>query len=102
MTKEELNQWIAKAKLVDYKTQYDENGNCEETRIYGAEGKFFRIEFLNGSPYEAWNGKGFTRGVYPEPREVIRKTEMVEVVVYREKDAVHDDEEYFYSSQSDR
>ena len=99
MTKEELNQWIASAKAVDCKTQYDENGNCEETRIYAVDGKFFMVDFQNGYPYETWSGKGFIRGVYSEPREVIRETKMVEVVVYREKDPAHDYEEYFYSSR---
>lgn len=85
MTKEELVQWLSQSKMVDGDTEFDESGNCEEWRVYERDGELFRLEFLNGRPCEKWGDKGYIRGVY-EPKKVIRKTKMVEVVWYHEDD----------------
>jgi len=85
MTMEELEQWLAKAKQVDGEREVDSNGNSDESRIYEHEGQLYRLHFQNGSPCEQWGEKGYIRGVY-EPRKVIRETEMVEMVTYREFD----------------
>ena len=85
MTKEELQKWMAESKFVDSDREFDENGNCEESRIYERNGELFRVEFQNGHPYEKWGEKSFIRGVY-DVRKVIRETETIEVVRYREPD----------------
>ena len=90
MTKDELAKWLKESKFVDGDSEYDENGNCEAWRVYERDGKLYRVEFLNGSPYEKWGDKGFIRDIY-EPREVIRETEMVEIVRYREIDEPSDE-----------
>lgn len=81
MTKDELNQWLIKAKLVHCESEFDENGNREESKIFEYEGQLYRLEFQNGEAYQNWGEKG----VY-EPRKVIRETQLVEVVTYRETD----------------
>jgi hypothetical protein len=82
MTKEELNLWLAEAKLVDSESEFDGNGNHEESRIYEHNGQLFRMAFQNGGPCEKRGEKGRLQGVY-EPRMVVRETQMVEVVKYR-------------------
>ena len=82
MTKAELSQWFARAKLVHSESEFDENGNREESKIYEYEGRLYRLGFQNGHPYEKWGEKGPLPGVY-EPRKVIREAKLVEVVTYR-------------------
>ena len=85
MTKNELKQWIAKAKLVDSESEFDANGNHEETKIYEWQGELYRLEFQNGQAYQKWGENGRIPDAY-EPRKVIRETQMVEVVTYRAAD----------------
>ena len=85
MTKDELKQWLAESKRVDGHSDFDESGNRAEWRIFERDGQLYRLAFLNGHPSEKWGEKGYIRGVY-EPRKVIRETETIEVVSYREPD----------------
>jgi hypothetical protein len=85
MTRKELEQWLAEAKFVDGESEFDQNGNCEESRIYEHNGQLYRLHFCNGTPSEKWGDKGFVRGVF-EPRMVVRETQMVEVISYRNCD----------------
>ncbi len=85
MTKDELKQWMAESKRVDGQSEFDERGNCDEWRIYERDGQLYRQSFMNGHPCEKWGEKGHIRGVY-EPRKVIRETETVEIVRYRQPD----------------
>ena len=82
MTKEELNQWLTEVKFVDGESEFDANGNREESRIYEHNGQLYRLAFQNGKPCETRGEKGRLQGVY-EPRKVIREAQMVEVVKYR-------------------
>ncbi|MEI8043724.1 MAG: hypothetical protein WCL11_20105 [Verrucomicrobiota bacterium] len=82
MSKEELKKWMAESKLVDSGREFDGNDNRDEWLVYERDGKLYMVELLNGHPYKKWEGKG-PCGVYG-PREVVRETEMVEVVRYRE------------------
>lgn len=83
ITKEELKQWLAESKLVDEGSEFDENGDCQEWRIYERDERLYQLDFVNGRPCEKWDKNGFVRGVY-ELRQVIRETELVEVTSYRE------------------
>lgn len=77
MTRLELDKWIENHEMVDYEQDYDACGNHEVSRIYkDLNGKLFRIEFLNESPYEEWDKSkgGWIRGEYSPPVEVIKKT----------------------------
>ena len=90
MTLDELNLWIKAHRYVRHASdEYDESGNREESRIYTDDnGKLFIIEFCNGHPYEKWDekigkhGGGFVRGEYEYPKEVFRKTRIVEYYDY--------------------
>jgi hypothetical protein len=82
MTLLEIQAWIKSAKHVDtVNDYYDDCGNRETTKIYEKNGQFFKIEFMNGHPYEAWNATktGFVRGVYGPPTPV-RKASRLEYV----------------------
>lgn len=91
MKLEELKEWIkAHRHVTNSENDYDSSGNHEESRIYTDDkGKYFIIEFKNGSPYEKWDntigkhGGGFVRGEYGEPKEVFKKTRVVEYYDYK-------------------
>jgi hypothetical protein len=79
MKRSELDEWMLNNKFVTYDDYYDERGNHYVTRIYeDSQGKLFKIEFCNDHPYEKWGEKGFIRGDYSEPLEVVKKTRTVE------------------------
>lgn len=83
MTLKEIQDWIGTNNYVT--TSYrdiDSCGNEEETRIFESNGKLYVIEFQNDHPYEKYGKNGYARGDYAEPREVIRKSRMVEEVYY--------------------
>ncbi len=53
MTKNEINEWLRKARYVD--TENSDVDGCDnrwETKIYTKDGKFYRVEFLNQEPLE--------------------------------------------------
>lgn len=107
MTKKESNNWIKNHIRIDTTNIDDVDGNNWHTRIYRDKentGKLYAIDFLNEHPLEkkeyfqyietSGKLKGFKSGgyktlinakgetLYPEPREVIRKSRMVEEIYY--------------------
>jgi len=52
-----------------------------------------KLFFLNDQPYAEWGDNSTVRGVY-EPREVIRETETIEVVRYREPNEPKREKQY--------
>ena len=99
MTKQEINDWIKSTKIIDYDLdRYDENGNHDQTIIYLKEDKFYAIDYTNDypaglmeeyeypiiHPYSIPGQKGwrYVKDQYAPPREVVRKTEMIERVYY--------------------
>ena len=79
MKLQELEEWMLNNKFVTYEDYYDERGNHYVTRIYSdLQERLFKIEFCNNHPYEKWGKKGFIRGEYAEPLEVIKKTRIIE------------------------
>lgn len=67
MTLPELKSWIASARHVERESdEYDSNNTASS--IYEKDGRFYRIEFMNGHPSEKYGERGYLRGVYePEP-----------------------------------
>jgi hypothetical protein len=87
MNKEELKEWFKQSKYICLSSsEYDESGNYWSEAIYEHNGKPYSISFCNKETLEKWGEKGYIRGVY-EPREVIRKTEMIERVYYELKES---------------
>lgn len=90
MTLDELKEWIKAHRYITTSDEdYDSSGNHHETRIYdGGEGVFFAIEFSNNHPYEKWDstigkyGGGYVRGEYVHPKQVFKKTRVVEYYDY--------------------
>jgi len=66
MNLKELNEWIKSANYIEHgEGEFtDSCGNEETSIIYEKDGKYYKIEFQNGHPYEKWGGKGFIRGEY--------------------------------------
>ena len=63
----EIEDWIKSAKYIEHGQDEftDKCGNEETSIIYEKDGKYYRIEFQNGHPYERYiSGKGFVRGEY--------------------------------------
>lgn len=82
MNKQEINEWIKTAELVDIiDSDHDECGNHWLTSIYKKDGKFFSLDFCNHVPSEKWENDKVIRGVY-EPEEVTRHTRIVEEAYY--------------------
>lgn len=61
---------------------WDGNGNHHSVIIYEKQGKLFRIQFCNDEPDEKWGEKGFIRGDYKEPQEVVMKKRVIEEIYY--------------------
>lgn len=80
MKLEELNKWIASHEYVTCASRdTDSCGNVDTEIIYrDSTGRLFRLEFMNNHPYEKWGDKGFIRGEYSEPVEVVKKQRMVD------------------------
>lgn len=84
MTLDELKEWIDESECIDNENRFDDRGNNWAFSIYKRDGKFYRIDSCNGYPTEKWSdGHGYIKGVY-EPREVVRKEEIVTEVYYEE------------------
>lgn len=96
MNLQELNNWIDSAHLVDLVDSYNLSENkYGEKRIYEKGGKFYSIPFENGRPLEKFEkldhdkGRPFgcagikkIKNEYNEPREVVRKTRIIEEHYY--------------------
>ena len=85
MTKDEIQNWIKNHQpAIDYDSQHDGCSNEWESRIYQDGEKFYRVEFINGHPFEKRSERGYIRGEYSEPVEVVKKQRVVDY--YEEAD----------------
>lgn len=85
MTKEELNIWIKNHKQID-RVDYDyDNGNNWHTRIFQNKEteKLYTLDYLDDHPLHLYiEKKGYDFNKYPEPREVTKKSRMIEEIYY--------------------
>ena len=78
MNTKELADWLKDAEFIHCDKEVDGCGNHLSTRIYVHDGKYYRLEYSNGHPCQAWGDKGYIKGVY-EPTEVFkREVEVIE------------------------
>lgn len=92
MTLQEVKDWCKGTRVVDYEDDsYDDNGNHYVTKIYSKDGKLWRLSFSNDHPYERYErGRGYVRGEYVDPVEVVKKTRVVTETYYESKEEEHD------------
>lgn len=77
MTKEEINNWMANAKIVDREEHYNSEGDGYEFTIYEKDGKFYHLDtYDRGKPIQ------LSKNDYAEPFEVQRHTRIIEEVYY--------------------
>jgi hypothetical protein len=88
MTLQEVKDWMKGTPIETWEhDSYDDNGNHYETRIYRKDGKFWRLEFSNEHPYEHYEReRGYVRGEYVGPVEVVKKTRVVTETYYESKE----------------
>lgn len=82
MTKQEINDWTEKAKLV-YTGWEDEDGNDIDTKIYELNNELFKIEYCNGHMINFWDGHGYVKDKYL-PIKVKAVTRTYTVTEYEE------------------
>jgi len=85
MTKEELSNWIKNHKYIERTNEDYDDGNDWHTRIYQNQEtkKLYAIDFQSDYVMHVYTkGKGYDFTKYPEPREVVRKTRIIEEVYY--------------------
>ena len=65
MTLQELNDWIKSTKHIETSIYLiDSCGNEDYYKIFKKDIKFYKIEYMNGHPYERWGDRGYIRGEY--------------------------------------
>jgi hypothetical protein len=83
MTLDELREWTFSARFVDSTNEFIDNcGNENYDCVFKKDGKLYLVSYANGHLEEKWSDKGYIRGEYPEPREVQKRTRLIEETYY--------------------
>ncbi len=84
MTKQEITDWIKNHRCIDHINEFTDGcGNYEVTKIYQDGEKLFAVDFFENHPAHSYTSKkGYDYNHFPAPREVIRKTRIVEETYY--------------------
>jgi len=82
---QQLREWLQDALYIDGDTDYDGSDNRWEIRIYGHDGKFYQVNYLNGEPLEDTPKNKSSENTYTVT-EVFRKERVITQVYWENGD----------------